>query len=522
VSIDTEPPEVGARPAAPPAPAAADTRFWWLGLPAAIIGLFMTTLDQSLTGVAFGAIGSDLGASTIDTQWVTTVNRIGQAVTIPAAAWLCRRYGLRRMYVVAMVLYIVLSIGCALAPNLATLAVFRFLDGVPGGLAAIVCIGILITSVPMSKMAVAVVLLQVIVLCAPGFGPVIGGLLVLDVQWRAVFWTTVAFAVLGLVASLGLPRRPPPTAPPRFDAAGFVCLTTSVVALTLGVSKGNDWGWTSYPIVILFTVSIDAAVLFVIVERQTEHPLLNMAMFKDATFNVGMVLTAVVGIQLNTVLSFIPTFLKSVQGLSAIDAGIVMIPQALVFVTAVALANRLNRTWGIRPTTVTGLAVLGAATLMMTRITVDMPRDELATILAVRSTGLGLAFVPILSAATSRLSVNLIPDGIQFRTIVQRILGALAVTYLTEMAAHRQRQILDDQSGLLSPADAPLLYAQQQRSPDSLVALWNQLKFHGQAQSYSDVFLIVGLMTIGSIVLVFVTRWGAPPRKDDVVIEDGA
>ena len=328
------------------------------------------------------------------------------------------------MYVVAMVLYIVLSIGCALAPILATLAVFRFLDGVPGGLAAIVCIGILITSVPMSKMAVAVVLLQVIVLCAPGFGPVIGGLLVLDVQWRAVFWTTVAFAVLGLVASLGLPRRPPPTAPPRFDAAGFVCLTTSVVALTLGVSKGNDWGWTSYPIVILFTVSIDAAVLFVIVERQTEHPLLNMAMFKDATFNVGMVLTAVVGIQLNTVLSFIPTFLKSVQGLSAIDAGIVMIPQALVFVTAVALANRLNRTWGIRPTMVTGLAVLGAATLMMTRITVDMPRDELATILAVCSTGLGLAFGPILSAATSRLSMNLIPDGIQFRTIVQRILGA--------------------------------------------------------------------------------------------------
>jgi len=77
--------------------------------------------------------------------------------------------------------------------------------------------------------------------------------------------------------------------------------------------------------------------------------------------------------------------------------------------------------------------------------------------------------------------MNLIPDGIQFRTIVQRILGALAVTYLTEMAAHRQRQILDDQSGLLSPADAPSLYAQQQRSPDSLVALWNQLKFHGQA-----------------------------------------
>ena len=101
-------------------------------------------------------------------------------------------------------------------------------------------------------------------------------------------------------------------------------------------------------------------------------------------------------------------------------------------------------------------------------------------------------------------------------------LNQWTVTYLTEMAAHRQRQILDDQSGLLSPADAPSLYAQQQRSPDSLVALWNQLKFHGQAQSYSEVFLIVGLMTIGSIVLVFVTRWGAPPRKDDIVIEDGA
>ena len=136
--------------------------------------------------------------------------------------------------------------------------------------------------------------------------------------------------------------------------------------------------------------------------------------------------------------------------------------------------------------------------------------------------GLALAFVHVLSGATSRLPMNLIFDAIQFRTIVQCLLGALAVTWLTEFAAHRQRQILDDQSGLLSPADQPALHAQQQTNPDSLISLWNQLEFHGTAQSYAEVFLFVGFMSFASLALVVLTRWGGPPPSSDVVLRDGA
>jgi len=526
--VDTGSSGAGA-PAGSPAPSGAVSgpptvaiRFWWLGLPAAILGLSLASLDQSLTGVSFTAMANDLGASNVDVQWVTTVNRIGMGISIPVAVWLARRFGLRRTFVATMVLYIVISAGCGLAPGLVSFAVFRFLEGFPAGLAAVVSIGVMIFEVPRDKLPVAIVLVLVLVLCAPGFGPVIGGLLVLDVQWRAVFPATIVVAALALVASLGMRPMPPPPPPPRFDAAGFACLAVGIIALTLGVSKGWDWGWTSYPIVILFAVGVDVLALFVIIERQTAEPLLDVRLFTDRTFNVGMVLTAVVSIELIGILNFVPTFLKQVQGLSAIDAGVVMIPQALTFVTAIAVAGLLTRSWGVRPVMVAGLAALGVGQLLLTRITVDLPRPELATILSLRAVGLGLAFVPVLSAATSTLPMNLLIPGIQFRTMIQRVIAAVAVTYVNGRAAHRQRQILDDQAGLLGPADAPALYAQQQRSPTSLLPLWQQLKSHGVAQSYGEVFLVLGLVPLACILLVFTTRWGAPPRSDDIIVQDGA
>jgi EmrB/QacA subfamily drug resistance transporter len=503
-------------------PPTVDIRFWWLGMPAAILGLSLPSLDQSLTSVSFTAMANDFGASNVDIQWVTTVNRIGMGISIPVAVWLARRFGLRRTFVATMVLYIVIAAGCGLAPGLISFAVFRFLEGFPAGLAAVVSIGVMIFTVPRDKLPIAIVTVLVLVLCAPGFGPVIGGLLVLDVQWRAIFPATVVIAVLALVASLGIRSMPPPPPPPRFDKSGFACLAVGIIALTLGVSKGWDWGWTSYPIVILFAVGVDALVLFVIVQRQTAKPLLDVRLFTDRTFNVGMVLTAVISIELTGILTFVPTFLKQVHGLSAIHAGIVMIPQALTLVIGVAVSGLLTRSWGVRPVMVTGLATLGVGQLLLTRITVDLPRPELATILSLWAAGLGLAFVPVLSAATSTLPVNLLIPGIQFRTMIQRVIAAVAVTYVNGRAAHRQRQILSDQSGQLGPADAPALYAQQQRSPTSLLPLWQQLKLHGVAQSHGEVFLVLGLVPLACILLVFTTRWGPPPRSDDVIVQDGA
>jgi Major Facilitator Superfamily len=198
--------------------------------------------------------------------------------------------------------------------------------------------------------------------------------------------------------------------------------------------------------------------LFVIIERQKAEPLLDLRLFTDFTYNVGMVLTVVVSIELTGILNFIPTFLNQVQGLSAIDAGVVMIPQELTFALVVGGSLVLTRLWGVRPVMATGLAVLGVGQLLLTRITVDLPRPELAMVLSLRAVGLGMAFTPVLAAATSTVPANLLIHGIQFRTMIQRVIAAIAVTYVNGRAAHRQRQILDDQSGLLGPADAPALH----------------------------------------------------------------
>src|SRR5262249_28105422 len=140
--------------------------------------------------------------------WVTTAYKLAQGIVIPAAVWLCRRFGLSRMYLISLLAYAVSSGLCALAGSLDQLVAFRVLQAVPGALTPIVCVAIIYTMLPEALQSAALGVYAMIAISAPGFAPYLGGVLVEYVHWRAVFWLAVPIALVGVAAALLVLPRP--------------------------------------------------------------------------------------------------------------------------------------------------------------------------------------------------------------------------------------------------------------------------------------------------------------------------
>jgi EmrB/QacA subfamily drug resistance transporter len=488
------------------------------------IGMFIGVVESAIVGVAYPAIQKEFGCTHEDVQWVTTAFRLTQGVVLPAAVWLYERLGLRRTYLISLALYGVGSALCGLAPNLASLIGARVILAIPTALTPIVCMALIYRLMPAPAVQVAMLIYATVVMAGPGFSPIIGGALVEYQNWRMVFYIGIPLAVLGLIAGASLLPAMPPTGRRRFDAVGFLCLAVGLFALLLALSKGQYWGWDSYRILILCAVGTNALALFVVVELQVAEPLLNLRTFTCQPFVIGLVIIDIIFVSLLAVISFIPQFLLQVQSLTPTNAGMVMVPQAVAWVIAIPIAGILYRRFGARLPASVGLVLLGGATVLLARLNVNLPRPELATILTVRAAGLGLAMIPLLAGAVSALPKELVAAGIVFRTLTQRVVAALGLAILTAMLSARQVQHMADRSALVDSTDAhqnpPFAHLTSQ--PTGLLALWQQTTIRSAADAYSDVFLVIGLATLASIPLVFLARWGEPPRTQRAVAEVGA
>jgi EmrB/QacA subfamily drug resistance transporter len=480
------------------------------------IGMFVSTLDSAIVGIAYPALGKDLGATSESVQWVTTGYKLSQGVVIPAAVWLCRRFGLGRMYFAALLGYAVTSALCASATNIESLVAFRILQAIPGALTPIVCVGIIYKLIPKASQSIALGMFAIIAISAPGVAPFIGGYLVEYLNWRFVFLAGAPAALLGMgAAALLLPRMPPSGAPPPFDFPGFVCIALGCSAVLLALSKGPQWGWTSYPILALLGVGANALVAFVAVELRVANPLLDLRIFTFRPFVVALVVLEAMFTGLTCVFAFLPMFLQQAQTLTPSQAGMIFVPQAIVWIIGIPLSGILWQLIGARKVTILGLVLMGGATLMLGQLNVDLPHPRVVLLLCVRALGMGLVMLPMLGGAIYVLPTRLVPDGIVFRTMVQRTGAALGLAAISVLVTARRAQHFADRSALLdisAPYHEPRILQLQQQGPGGLVPLWQSVQVRSLTAAYSDAYLLVGVGTLAVIALIFLTNWPTPPR----------
>jgi EmrB/QacA subfamily drug resistance transporter len=475
---------------------------WLLPLAVLVVGMFMSILDTSIVIVANPTIQADFGASTDQVQWISTAYTLALGVVVPLSGWLGDRFGLSTIYIVSLLGFAAGSALCGLAWSLNVLIGFRVVQAIGGGVLPVVAMAMLYRIVPRERIGTAMGLYGLGIIFAPAIGPALGGYLVEYVNWRLIFYINVPIGIVGAIAAFLVLPKFPQRPGQRFDFAGFVTVSGGLFALLLAFSEGQDWGWTSYAILLLVTGGLLSLAVFVVIELSVDEPMLDVRVFRYWPFTNSLLLIAVLSVGLFAGFFYIPLFLQEGEGLGALQTGLVLLPPALVTGIMMPIAGRLYDRIGARWPAAIGLLIVAYGTYLTHHITTDTSNQQIVVWMAIRSVGMGLAMMPIMTGGLAVIPPEKTSRASAVNNVVMRVTQALGLAVMTAVLTAQEAQQYADRGSLLPTGDRGLpQLAHAARGPLGVYGLYEQTQAQVFAGAMDDLFLITAALTALGVFL---------------------
>lgn len=415
-------------------PTTRDPRRWWILL-VLILALFGVSVDNTILIIALPTLARDLQASAADLQWMVDAYILVFAGFLLLSGALADRYGRRLMLVIGLVLF---GIGSLLAPfvtsaeQLIALRAFMGLGAsfmMPSTLSIIAAV---FDSEERPKAIAAWGSISAIGIVA---GPVLGGWLLDHFAWPAVFLVNVPFVIVGVIATMAV--VPESRAPGRvsLDLVGAALSVVGLVALVYAIIEVPARGWDDPSIIIAFVIAMATLGAFVLWERRTPAPMLDIGLFRDQGFAAACLSVTLVFFALNGALFFLTQYMQGVQGLDALETGLRFIPVAIGVMLGAGVSASAVRRLGARIVTSAGLALMAVGLLAFALIQVDSGDVFIAALLFVCAAGIGLAMTPATDAIMGALPPEQFGVGSAVNDTTREIGGAMGIAILGSLFA---------------------------------------------------------------------------------------
>ncbi len=365
-----------------------------------VIGLMMSVIDGTMVNVALPTLANDFGVPTTDIEWIAIGYLLSFAAVIPAAGWLGDRFGTKRVFIIALTIFVAMSLLCGVAQTLDQLVFFRVLQGAGGGLITPVGSAMLYRAFPLADRAKAAIGVLSVTVIAPAIGPMLGGLLVDQASWRWIFLINVPVGIVTVVLSILWLEETRHDDPGRLDVAGFVLSAAGVSILLYTMSIGPEKGWTSPTTLTFAFVGVACLVGLVVVEQRVSHPILTFRLLRDRLFRTINIASAMTYAGFFGMIFVLPLYLQSLRGYTAFESGLAQSPQAFgVFLVSNLAGRRLYRAIGPRRLMMVGITLTAVVTCCYALCGLDTPLSTVAVLSLCRGLAAGLVFVSIQTAA---------------------------------------------------------------------------------------------------------------------------
>lgn len=377
----------------------------WVVATAFVLALFIDILDVTIVNVSLFSIARDFKTELSSTTWIILGYSLSLAVWIPISGWVGDRFGTKRTFVFALIIFIAASLLCTQAQTLSQLIGFRVLQGVGGGMLTPTGTTLLFRAFPPAERAKASAVLTIPTVLAPASGPVIGGFLTDKVGWRWIFGVNLPIGLLALfVAVVGLKADTPSERRP-FDLPGFILSAIGFPAAVFALERGSDEGWLSGRIIgaaLVAVVAISALVWWVF---RIPAPMLDLKLLRERLFRTTNAISFVSTMAFLGIVFVLPQFLQRVAGFTALRSGLATFPQAIGVIVVSRLAGKAYPKFGPRRMLVFSYAGITAATVPFLFLTVDTNPWVIRATMFVRGLFLAFSFIPLQAASYSRISM---------------------------------------------------------------------------------------------------------------------
>lgn len=498
----------------------------WLVAFVVTLAPFMEILDTTIVNVSLPHIAGDMSASYDDATWTLTSYLVANGIVLPVAGWLGRLIGRKRYFLLCIGMFTVFSLLCGLATSLPQLVVFRVLQGLFGGGLQPNQQAVVLDTFEPSQRGRAFSIVAIAVVFAPIIGPVLGGWLTDAYSWRWVFLINVPVGVFALMAVAMLVEDPPWVLRDRTDASHIDYTGLGLIALGLGslqimLDRGEELDWFGSPTIRLFGLlafcGLTAAVAWLLL---TDRPVVNLRVLGDRNFAVGVVTVSCIGALLYSSNLVIPSFSQQVMGYTALLAGELISPGAVVMLVLIPVVARLALpNIQTRFLLAFGFFVLGCAALYADRLTPDLDFRTMALWRAFQTVGLAFLFVPNSTISYSTLPRSLNADATALYAMFRNIAGSIGISGAAALIAHRERTHRGYLSAHLTQFDQPFLdtlararqtiagmgYSAAEAQHAAMGLMLHRLDQQASILAYVDVFALsaAGAFAIIPLTLLF-------------------
>jgi EmrB/QacA subfamily drug resistance transporter len=399
---------------------------------AIITGVIAVILDTTIVSVALHELGGALDASVSSIQWVSTGYLLAMFVSIPVAGWAQQRIGGKRLWLLALAIFLLGSVLCACAWNIESLIAFRVVQGIGGGVMLPLMATILMQAAHGRNVGRLMAAVSMPAALGPILGPVLGGLILGSLSWQWLFLVNVPMCVAGLVLAYRLLPADGPTQRAPLDVVGLLLLSPGVVGIIYGLSNvGGEGGFDQADVLAPLLGGLALVGAFTVwATRIGERALVDVRLFRYRALTSSSALMFLTGIALFGAMFLIPLYWQEVRGEDALGAGLLLIPQGVGALASRSIAGRLTDSIGGRWVAVVGFAVVTVATIPFALATPTTSEVFLMGALLVRGLGLGAVLIPLMTGAYLGLDREEIPHASIITRVAQQLGGSFGVAVL--------------------------------------------------------------------------------------------
>jgi DHA2 family multidrug resistance protein len=485
-----------------------------LGTVAVSLATFMNVLDTSIANVSIPAMAGDLGVSPDQGTWVITSFGVANAISLPLTGWLTQRYGQVRLFTASIVLFVLASLACGLAPSLELLIFFRVVQGAVAGPMIPLSQALLLSSYPPKKAGTALAFWSITTLVAPVVGPLLGGWITDNISWPWIFYINIPVGLVAAAATWTI-YRPRETATRKLpiDAVGLGLLVIWVGSLQVMLDKGKDLDWFNSPMIVAFAVVAALGfALFLAWEITEEHPVVDLRLFRSRNFAMGtLALSLGYGAYFGSVV-LLPLWLQQDMGYTATLAGMAMAPVGLLAILLTPLVGRnIHR---VDPRILASIAFAVFALVMLMRAGFNTEAD-FRTILVptlIQGAAVSCFFIPLVTITLAGLSPREIPAASGLNNFARITMGSFGTSISTTLWDHRTTLHHAQLAQHITPYDPAAVQALQSLqakglTPEQSAGLVERM-IHQQASlmSATDIFYASAILFAGLVFVVWLTR----------------
>lgn len=461
-----------------------------------IFGCFLSTLNQTLLNVALSHLMNVFHVSATTVQWLSTGFMLVNGILIPVTAYLMKRFTTRQLFMSAMLFLLIGSVICAAAPSFTVLLIGRMIQAAGAGIIMPLMMSVVLTIFPIEKRGSAMGLLGLAMIFAPAIGPTLSGFIVEFQSWRWLFIGLTPLVLIVIVLAFKYLVNVSETSKSKLDGISVLLSTIGFGLILYGFSSAGSSGWDDIVVILSLGIGMAITAMFCIRQMKSDDPLLNLSVFKNKIFTFTSLINILVTMMMYADMILLPIYLQNGRGFTAFDAGLLLLPGALVNAFMSPVTGKLYDRWGAKPLFIIGLLFVIPSMWAVT----DLTQSTTYTYLMIRTIGLriGLSFItmPLNTAGLNALPKQLGTHGTAVNNTVRQIAGAIGtavvITIYTTQATGHAATILQDN---------PLTTAKLLKSLSSILGA-------------SDAYYFMMILSIAALIMTMFM-----PKKNKMIFE---